>query len=33
LVRGFDERHDITFKKLCTPPNRIVLMSLRRVPS
>src|ERR1022692_225268 len=33
-VWRFYERHDITFKKkLCTPPNRIVLMSLRRVPS
>jgi hypothetical protein len=33
-VWRFYERHDITFKKkLCTPPNRIVLMSLQRVPS
>jgi transposase len=32
-VWRFYERHDITFKKLRTPPNRIVLMSLRRAPS
>lgn len=29
-VWHFYERHDITFKKRCTPLNRIVLMSLQR---
>jgi transposase len=29
-VWRFYERHDITLKKTCTPPNRTVLMSLSR---